>query len=304
MSAVEKMQYPAGPLKNVWLRNGYELLEDKWGSTIKYVDLAGLARALLNAVMEKPGRLSGGELAYLRQKLDLSQSQCANLLGVEEQTLSLWERGKHPVPQACDALFRKICVETKLLRKLLFRSVSKIAAATFVQLASEIRVGNFICDFDAQWRVSFESPQIAAILRAVNWTKSRPEIVASVTTQFIQIRDLLIMGGYPATREKEENLMAGIPACEFARNSFFTGNTLIDPYFHQSTGLHLDSFVFANNVELAGVPRVSLATASTRGESNFGNEVLTLSGEQFMKNPTTGALFRKPHSAAEELNEV
>ncbi|MBM3451491.1 MAG: helix-turn-helix domain-containing protein, partial [Armatimonadetes bacterium] len=38
-----------------------------------------------------PVRLTGAELRFLRRELNLSQRRLAELLGVEEQTVSLWE---------------------------------------------------------------------------------------------------------------------------------------------------------------------------------------------------------------------
>jgi transcriptional regulator with XRE-family HTH domain len=38
--------------------------------------------------------------------MDVSQRQLAAVLGVDEQTVSLWERGSHQIPQAAEIVLR------------------------------------------------------------------------------------------------------------------------------------------------------------------------------------------------------
>jgi transcriptional regulator with XRE-family HTH domain len=53
----------------------------------------------------KPHRLTGKEFRFLRTTMNMSQGGIAKLLGVTEQSVSLWERtGK--VPKAPDTLTR------------------------------------------------------------------------------------------------------------------------------------------------------------------------------------------------------
>lgn len=118
-------QFNAAPLPRVWLRNGYESETVAGRTLIRYLRLNELLSALLQAVILKPALLSGKEIAYLRRKLDLAQDALADVLGCTEQTLSLWERGQHPITRSADTVLRKLSVESN--RRNLGRSPSRSA---------------------------------------------------------------------------------------------------------------------------------------------------------------------------------
>ena len=97
----------------VWLSNGFEVTVDGERELVRYERLAGLIAALHACVVLKPALLSAPEITYLRRALDMSQADLAQVLGITDQTLSLWERGSHPMARASDTLLRKLCVESK-----------------------------------------------------------------------------------------------------------------------------------------------------------------------------------------------
>ena len=158
MNAPDRINYPAAPLANVWLQSGFQIADGAWGKTVRYTDLVGLGAAILCAVVLKLGRLSGSEIAYLRRKLDLSQAECARVMGVEEQTLSLWERGRYPIPISTDALIRRICIEklrTAFPRKTRFPKTSAL-----VQLANSMSQGEYVAKYEnGNWIVSYMATQ-------------------------------------------------------------------------------------------------------------------------------------------------
>lgn len=104
--------FRAGALENVFLSNGFTVTDGDYGTTTQYEDILGLYRAIVNAVLSKPARLIGTEVAFLRDRLDMFQSELGELLGVKEQTVSLWERSSHFIPKACDLVLRRLCIET------------------------------------------------------------------------------------------------------------------------------------------------------------------------------------------------
>lgn len=106
-------QFPASPLDMVWLRNGFSCEQAHGRTTVKYQRVRELLEALLRAIVLKPARLNGKEIAYVRRSLDFSQERLAALLGVSEQTVSLWERGSHSIQDGLDTLLRKLCIESQ-----------------------------------------------------------------------------------------------------------------------------------------------------------------------------------------------
>lgn len=98
--------YTDGGLRNVWLRNGYEMFDTPYGKAVSFQDGDGLIRAVCLALTRKVGRLTGVEFRYIRASgFLMSQPSLAKLLGVDGQTLARWEKsGK--VPKWADKLVR------------------------------------------------------------------------------------------------------------------------------------------------------------------------------------------------------
>lgn len=97
-------------LENVWLANGYKVKSTPYGKGVSVEDADGLHRVVALDLTKKKGRITGKELKYLRVAMGLSQEGLGKLLGVSEQSVSLWERtGK--VPQTADSVIRMLVSE-------------------------------------------------------------------------------------------------------------------------------------------------------------------------------------------------
>lgn len=98
--------YTDGGLRNVWLRNGYELHETPYGKAVSIQDGDGLIRATCLALTHKVGRLTRVEFRYIRASgFLMSQPSLAKLVGADGQTVARWEKsGK--IPKWADKLVR------------------------------------------------------------------------------------------------------------------------------------------------------------------------------------------------------
>lgn len=94
-------------LRNVWLANGYDEHDTPYGAGIAIHDVEGLHRAIARGIVNKGGRLTGSELRFLRQEMDLSQAKLAAMLGNEAQTVALWEK-RSSQPKIADRFIRAI----------------------------------------------------------------------------------------------------------------------------------------------------------------------------------------------------
>jgi DNA-binding transcriptional regulator YiaG len=102
--------YTESGLDNVWLANGYTVIETPYGKGVSVRDADGLLQAIAIRLVHKAGRLTGRELRFLRSLLCLSQQSLGPMVGATEQSVSLWERtGK--VPRGADAIVRMIVLE-------------------------------------------------------------------------------------------------------------------------------------------------------------------------------------------------
>jgi DNA-binding transcriptional regulator YiaG len=100
-------------LDNVWLRNGYELSRTESGKEIVVIsNKDGLHKAIAKGLCDIARPLSGKEFKFLRKELDMSQRQVAEMVAVEEQTVSLWERDQHAINRAAERLLRTLMKET------------------------------------------------------------------------------------------------------------------------------------------------------------------------------------------------
>ena len=67
-------------------------------------------RVLAMAVVNKPYRLAGHEVRFLRKFLGMTGEEFARLLHVEKTTLSKWENDDPPIGQQSDLLVRSVAL--------------------------------------------------------------------------------------------------------------------------------------------------------------------------------------------------
>lgn len=104
---MSRYHYTQSGLDNVWLENGFRVLESPYGRGVAIDDVPGLHRVIGAALVEKAQKLSGKEFRFLRVEMELSQAKLGELLGKTAQSVALWEKsGK--VPPAVDFLIRHI----------------------------------------------------------------------------------------------------------------------------------------------------------------------------------------------------
>lgn len=94
-------------LRNVWLANGFEEHDTPYGEGVAIHDLEGLHRTIAHGLVGKGGKLTGAELRFLRQEMDMSQAKLAAMLGNEAQTVALWEK-RGGQPKIADRFIRAI----------------------------------------------------------------------------------------------------------------------------------------------------------------------------------------------------
>lgn len=98
-------------LNNVWLENGYNTVKTPYGKAVSIEDADSLHALIATDLTKKEGRLTGKEFRYLRTLLCVSQKSFAEMQGLSEQAVSLWERtGK--VPKSADTTIRMLALET------------------------------------------------------------------------------------------------------------------------------------------------------------------------------------------------
>jgi len=94
-------------LDYVYLANGFKRCKTASGEHVIMIDdTPGLHAAIRENVVGLPRPLTAQEFRFLRKELDVSQRQLASVVGVDEQTISMWERGNSPIQKSAELWLR------------------------------------------------------------------------------------------------------------------------------------------------------------------------------------------------------
>lgn len=136
----QKLRYTACGLDNVYLLDGYSIVETRRGRVIKIEDQQGLHRAIGELLIGQKRSLIGKELRFLRHQLGLSQPALANLLGESEQSVARREKRKKgwkkPTPQERMLRYmfeQRLSGNEKL--EVFLKNLADLDEVTFTQLA-------------------------------------------------------------------------------------------------------------------------------------------------------------------------
>lgn len=95
-------------LPNIWLRNGFEVMDTPFGEAVSIHKVAELHAAIGLYLTESKALLNGADIRFLRKELDFSQLALAEVLGVSESTMRNWEAQRQPITIAADRMLRLI----------------------------------------------------------------------------------------------------------------------------------------------------------------------------------------------------
>ena len=98
-------------LDDVYLANGYEIGNYSGEETLAIKDLEQLHRAIGDSLAREKKVLNGRELRFLRKEMDMTQSELAHLLGLTDQQVARWEKGKSAVSGSTDLLLRVVYLQ-------------------------------------------------------------------------------------------------------------------------------------------------------------------------------------------------
>lgn len=140
-------------LNNIWLKNGFDVHETEYGSGVAIHDVEKLHAAIGRDLCGRP-RLDGKEFRFLRRELGLSQKHLGELIGVEEQTISLWEREQQPVPLPSEIMLRTLFMQSVGSDVKLRETLEEIADldAEIHELDREIRQLEFQMSESGNWK--------------------------------------------------------------------------------------------------------------------------------------------------------
>jgi putative transcriptional regulator len=107
----EPIQYKGCGLDNIWLSSGYELEDIDGEKSIIVRNLDGLHAAIGRSLIKRKKILDGKEIRFLRQQMDLTQSETARLVGCDAQQIARYEKNENKMPGPTDRLIRMLFSE-------------------------------------------------------------------------------------------------------------------------------------------------------------------------------------------------
>lgn len=100
--------YRQSGLPNVWLMNGFEIIDTPYGEGVSIQDVHGLHLCIARVLCKKPSELTGAEFRFLRRELDFSQEMIGTLFGRSKRQIGNIERRQEPVQEPFNTLIRHI----------------------------------------------------------------------------------------------------------------------------------------------------------------------------------------------------
>lgn len=95
-------------LPNIWLRNGFDIMNTPFGEAVSIHNVTDLHAAIGLYLTENKVLLNGADIRFLRKELDFSQLALAEVLGVSESTMRNWETERQAITIAADRMLRLI----------------------------------------------------------------------------------------------------------------------------------------------------------------------------------------------------
>src|SRR5437016_4412868 len=93
-------------LKNIYLINGFNTINTPDGIAISINDIDGLHKAIGLSLVNGQKDLANEEIKFIRNEMLMSQRTLSHLLGVSEQAINRWEKGKVKIPKPSESLLR------------------------------------------------------------------------------------------------------------------------------------------------------------------------------------------------------
>lgn len=130
--------YTSCGLRNIYLRNGFQVKETPYGRAVSIQDAEGLHRAIgLHLALNKK-QLTGAEVRFLRKELDMSQATLAKCLQVGESTVRNWEKGRVKVTGPGDRMIRALYHEYATGNSEIRELVDRLAALDRARFAKTV----------------------------------------------------------------------------------------------------------------------------------------------------------------------
>jgi DNA-binding transcriptional regulator YiaG len=118
--------YSGAGLDGIYLCNGFTRLEmdGEWFTHIENIE--GLHNAIALHLVAREVPLASKEIRFIRNTMDKTQSEIANAMSVDEQTVARWEKGKSAMPGPADKMLRILFLASIVGPELLLEYIREV----------------------------------------------------------------------------------------------------------------------------------------------------------------------------------
>jgi len=99
-------------LDNVLVHGIDPVTDDEDDEVVTILNINGLHRAIAYTILGRKGLMTGKELRFLRTEMGLTQSELAQRVHKDHQTIGRWERGESRIDENAETLIRLLTAET------------------------------------------------------------------------------------------------------------------------------------------------------------------------------------------------
>lgn len=105
--AIQKPRlYETCGLDNIWLVDGFEVIERNGEEHVQPEDVEGLHKAIALHLARFRKALTGRDIRFIRRAMEMTQGELACCLGTGPQTVARWEKNQVNIPGPEDRLLR------------------------------------------------------------------------------------------------------------------------------------------------------------------------------------------------------
>ena len=98
-------------LANVYIHGLEPMRDDDGDEVIQITAINQLHREIARGIVGHPGGISPEELRFLRTEVGLTQSELAEIVQFDRQTVGRWERGETPIDSRAETIIRQHVIE-------------------------------------------------------------------------------------------------------------------------------------------------------------------------------------------------
>jgi DNA-binding transcriptional regulator YiaG len=108
---MDAYHYTECGLSNVFIHGVEPFTDDEGDAVVEITAINELHREIARGIISHEGGISPEELRFLRTEIGFTQSELAELVHCDRQTVGRWERGETPIDPRAETIIRQHVVE-------------------------------------------------------------------------------------------------------------------------------------------------------------------------------------------------